>query len=276
MKEPSREFGASGARLLAWIVGFGVLAFAVGYLLVALLFFPSRDRDGIATVPDLSGQTLESARRTAERHGLELERGSALVHPRVPAGAVLAQSPLPGQETSPGTPIRVTLSAGRDRRPVPAVSAFAGEQALSLLRRTGFRVQVRRVPSERAPGTVLGTRPEAGAVLPLPATVQLTLSAGPPRRVVPNLAGMTEDAAHAALRDAGLRLGSVEYDPGSPQPLGGIDSQRPAAGDSLRSGGAVSVTLSGSAPAPVLLPDLSPSGLVPAPRLPPPDPEEVP
>lgn len=245
----------AGWRLVLRVVGLGLAAFVVGYLLTTLLVFPGFGRQAIVTVPDLRGRTLAVARRLADGAGLEVERGASLHHATLPAGSVLAQSPLPGQEVTRGAVVRLTLSAGRERRPVPQVDDLPAEQARALLERTGFTVRVRRVLSDRAEGRVLGVNPGAGTQLPVPATVELLLSAGPPEVVVPvvavpSLAGLPEPEAREALRSAGLRLGEVSYEPESSVPLGGIASQRPAAGDSVRAGTAVSVTISGSPPTP--------------------------
>ncbi|MET0398255.1 MAG: PASTA domain-containing protein [Longimicrobiaceae bacterium] len=252
-------FPSGRPGLLLRVLGIGLGAFVVGYAFTTLLVFPGFGRQAIVTVPDLRGRTFGAARRLADDAGVEVSRGPWLYHPSVDSGAVLAQSPLPGQEVTRGAMVRLTLSAGRERRPVPQVTDLTAAQAQDLLRRTGFAVRVRRVLSERAEGRVLGVKPEAGTTLPVLSTVELTLSAGPPVVVVPivavpDLAGMPEPQARAALREAGLRLGEVGYEPGSSIPLGGIAAQSPAAGDSVRAGSSVRVTISGNPPTGVAVP----------------------
>lgn len=246
-------FPSGRPGLLLRVLGIVLGAFVVGYLLTTLLVFPGFGRQAIVTVPDLRGRTFAAARGLADDAGVEVSRGPWLYHPSVDSGAVLAQSPLPGQEVTRGAMVRLTLSAGRERRPVPQVTDLTAAQAQDLLRRTGFAVRVRRILSERAEGRVLGVKPEAGTVLPVLATVELTLSAGPPEVVVPivavpDLTNLPEPEARAALREAGLRLGEVGYDPGASVPLGGVAAQNPAAGDSVRAGTSVRVTVSGTGP----------------------------
>lgn len=261
--------GAGRWRLVLRIVGVGVAAFTLGYVLTTLLAFPGFGRQAIVTVPDLRGRTYPAARGLASDAGLEVERGDSLHHATVPAGAVLAQSPLPGQETTRGAVVRLTLSAGRERRPVPRVDDLTAAQAEALLGRTGFAVRVRRVLSERAAGRVLGVNPAAGTSLPVASTVELVVSAGPPEVVVPvvavpSLEGLPEAAARDALRSAGLRLGEVGYAPDSAVPLGGVAAQSPAPGDSVRAGTAVSVTISGSPPTGSEAPDTAAAPAPPA------------
>lgn len=277
MNGTGKRLPAERRRLLLRVLGLGLGAFVVGYVLTTLLVFPGFGRQAIVTVPDLRGRTFNAARRISDDAGVDVARGPWLYHPSVDSGAVLAQSPLPGQEVTRGAQVRVTLSAGRERRPVPQVGDLTAAQAQSLLQRTGFAVRVRRILSDRAEGRVLGVNPKEGTRLPVLSTVELTLSAGPPVVVVPtvavpDLAGMPEPQARGALREAGLRLGEVSYEPGSSVPLGGIAAQSPAAGDSVRAGTSVRVTISGSPPTPVApppAPDSVPAGEPPAEPTPP-------
>ncbi|MEW5928447.1 MAG: PASTA domain-containing protein [Gemmatimonadota bacterium] len=271
------RFSPGRRRFLLRLVGLGLGAFVVGYVLTTLLVFPGFGRQAIVTVPDLRGRTFDAARRAADDAGVDVERGPSLYHAAADSGAVLAQSPLPGQEVTRGSVVRLTLSAGRERRPVPQVGDLTADQAQSLLQRTGFAVRVRRVLSDRAAGRVLGVNPKEGTQLPVRSTVELTLSAGPPVVVVPvvavpDLANLPEPEARAALRGVGLRMGEVGYDPDSPVPLGGISSQSPAAGDSVRAGTSVRVTISGTAPPAPAEPPADSAGATPAPPAPEPTP----
>lgn len=248
---PQRVVGPfTEGNLLRWVIGTGLGAFALGYLVITLLFFPSFGRSVIVTVPDLRGKPLREAERTLDRLGLELGRGGTLANPRIRAGAVLVQSPLPGQEVTRGAEIRVVLSAGPERHAVPPIAGLTLREARTLLERFGFSVKVQQMVSDRDEGTFLGMRPRAGTVAVVPSVVTITVSAGPPKFPVPSVVALPLGEAETRLRAAGFRLGNVSYDPGSAEALGGVASQRPAAGDSLRRGGAVNVTVSGSDPNP--------------------------
>ncbi|HEX8453075.1 MAG TPA: PASTA domain-containing protein [Longimicrobium sp.] len=248
---PERVVGPfTEGNLLRWVIGTGLGAFALGYLVITLLFFPGFGRSAIVTVPDLRGQPLREAERTLDRLGLELGRGGSLANPRIRAGAVLVQSPLPGQEVTRGAEIRVVLSAGPERHPVPPIAGLTLREARTLLERFGFSVKVQRMVADQEEGTFVGMRPRAGTLAVVPSVVTITLSAGPPKFPVPEVVALPLAEAEERLRAAGFRLGNVSYDPESTEALGGVASQRPAAGDSLRRGGAVNVTVSGTDPNP--------------------------
>jgi len=249
-KAPDENWTGQGRAIL---IGLGVAlgAFLVGYALTATIFFPSIDGDGIVTVPDLRGQPEADARALLDRQGLVLETGQDLDHPSVPAGAVLVQSPMPGTEVLPGFSVRVTLSAGQSRRPVPDVRGLSARAAGDALERIGFQVRISEVEDQAIAGRILDIQPRPGTMVEIPAMVQLTVSIGPPRVSVPELVGMTEGEARRALSEVGLALGAVEFNRFSLRPRGTVTAQRPSPGVELRAGSAVAVTVAGRSAAPM-------------------------
>jgi beta-lactam-binding protein with PASTA domain len=237
-------------RTLKYVLYFGVGGFLAGYLFITLMFFPGFGRAAIVNVPDLRGMTVQGARRALSQAGLEMSRGPGLNNPRMRAGHVLTQVPLAGQEAARGTPVRIFLSDGPDRRRVPGIAGMAKDDAIALLQRMGFQVRLRIVNSPRDEGTLLGMAPAAGTPVPMPGIVVLSLSSGPPKMLAPSVTGGTRDQAEAILQAAGLRLGRVAYDSASGAPLGDVVGQSPEAGDSVRMGGSVRIVISGHDPPP--------------------------
>ena len=237
-------------RLLRYIIYCGLGGFFLGYLCITLLFFPGFGRSAIVTVPDVRGLSMSAATRALEKAGLEVSKGTTLNNPRVRLGQVLSQVPLPGQEAARGSGVRIILSAGPDRRPVPGIEGLDKDEAISLLQRMGFQVRLRTVRNMEDEGTLVGMEPRAGTRVPMPGVVILNVSAGPPKVQAPSVLAVTRDEAATRLEAAGLRLGRVSYDPASTAPLGNVVAQSPEPGDSIRMGGAVRITVSGSDPNP--------------------------
>ena len=252
-------------RLLKWVLMAGVSCFVMGYLVVTLLFFPGFGRSAIVTVPDLTGRSRGSAERAVERLGLEVERGQPIPNPRMRRGRVLMQTPLPGEEVPRGSTVRIVLSSGPERRQVPSIRGLPRPDAIGLLQRFGFQVAVRRVQHRSGENSLIGTLPEAGKQAPVGGRVVILVSNGPPRVMVPNVVGLGAGDARVRLQAVGLELGRVSYDPSSMDSVGTVVAQSPAAGDSLRMGEGVRVTLAGPDPnpppppvdstAPVVVPD---------------------
>jgi beta-lactam-binding protein with PASTA domain len=248
---PGRARAWLGAHpAVGWAVAVVALCFVAGYLVTWVLFFPGFGRSAIVTVPDLTGMQRGAAERVLGRAGLEVERGEPMPNPRLARGRVLMQVPLPGEEVTRGSTVRIVPSAGPELRTVPAVRGMTRTAAVGLLERFGFRVRVTEVEDRRAEGTLLGLRPAAGEQAPVGGEVELVVSAGPPFVGVPEVTGAAASDARARLEAAGLTLGRVSYAPESAEAEGTVVAQQPAAGDSLRMGAGVRVTLAGPDPTP--------------------------
>jgi beta-lactam-binding protein with PASTA domain len=113
-----------------------------------------------------------------------------------------------------------------------------------------------------------GTIPAAGASVTLGATaptsdqwnlaiVELTPGAAPVPVNVPNVVGLTQAAAQAAITGAGLTAGAVTTANSASVPAGQVISQTPAAGASVAPGSAVALVVSlGPAPITVAVPNV--------------------
>lgn len=240
--------------LLRRIVIVTVGMFVGGYLIASIWMWAGAGRRSVVTVPDLRELTVEDAGRALDQHDLVLEVADSLPNPDVRAGAVLTQSPLPGQEVAPGISVQVIVSAGAERHPVPQVTALSREQAEQLLVATGMQPVVEEVTDSRRAGRVIGTVPSAGTVVAVPARVRLQVSAGPPMVAVPALVGRQQGELAGVLAAAGLRLGEVTYELSVTELEGEVISQRPAAAGSVPAGSAVNVLVATQRPE--LLPPL--------------------
>ncbi|HEU0016299.1 MAG TPA: PASTA domain-containing protein [Longimicrobium sp.] len=254
--------------LLKWVLITAFSAFVFGYIVVWVLFFPGFGRSPIVTVPDLRGRPQGQAVRMIDRLGLEIQRGGSLPNPRIRRGAVLMQTPLPGEEVTRGTTVRIVLSSGPEMRAVPSIRGLPRDEAVALLQRFGFRVRVVGVRDRTPEGRILGLNPAEGKPAAVGGVIEMRVSLGPPRVLVPGVVGLATGDAAARLEAASLALGARSYDPASPEPAGTILSQSPVAGDSLRMGGRVSVTVAGAdpnPPAPEPVDSLPPDTVAPPP-----------
>ena len=212
---------------------------------------PSPPRSWVACFwSGISRQTCGSRREKARLSrlaevGLEHDVRSAVSHPDAPEGAVLAQSPIPGQQVRPGAPVEVTLSRGPEVHSIPDVSGLSARQASIVLDRLGFRVTSREANHSIEAGRAFGTEPGPGTELTVPADVTLLVSKGSPLTTVPDLSGRHIDDALELLSESGLGLGAISYDPLSLDAPGRIVGQYPPGGYGLRRGDPVEVRVAG-------------------------------
>lgn len=241
-----------GWRRAAAVLGLVVLLFGAGYLISARWLFPASSEPAagdLVRVPDLVGLERQEARRSLDEGGLTLRVRSEVPHREAPQGAVLAQSPLPDQYARPGAPVAVTLSLGPESRRVPDLRGLSDRQGRIVLERLGFGTRLDTAASRVERGRVVGTRPESGTALTLPAEVTVVVSEGPSVADVPDLTGLHVDDVEGELDARDLRMGEVEYDPEAYAAPGRVVGQSPPPGYALRTGGRVSVRVAGPPPA---------------------------
>ncbi|MCV2491354.1 Stk1 family PASTA domain-containing Ser/Thr kinase [Geodermatophilus sp. YIM 151500] len=168
---------------------------------------------------------------TAEEHDAE-----------TPAGRVLRFDPPAGTELRRDELVTVVVSLGPAPVVVADVVGLGPEAATANLERQGF--QVARAEDGRSADVAVG---EVMAVEPSPAagpqphgsTVTIQVSAGPPLVTVPDVNGLSEPEATAALQGAGLRVETSTFVAGNR-----VYRQSPAAGEVVEQGTTVKILLS--------------------------------
>jgi serine/threonine-protein kinase len=153
-------------------------------------------------------------------------------------GLVIGFTPAAGTELRRDEVVTVIVSAGHAPVEVPDVTGQSPDQAQANLEALGFTVK--RGPDDRSAAVDKG---EVMAVSPGPADgpaaygseVTIVVSAGVPLVTVPNVVGMTEDEAKAALQGAGLTVDSTKFFGNK------VRQQQPAAGESVEQGVTVKI-----------------------------------
>jgi beta-lactam-binding protein with PASTA domain len=133
---------------------------------------------------------------------------------------------------------------------VPSLEGLTREEAQQRLAESGLSLgDVGEAPSDSAPaGTVVEQDPQAATFVKREAPVSITLSSGPERVAVPDLAGLSLTEAERALSEAGLKLGRRDETPSDTVPLGMVVEQNPAKGEEVERGTAVDVVVSTGPP----------------------------
>lgn len=172
-------------------------------------------------------------------------------------GEVMDQDPEADTEVKEGTRITLTV-VGADHNgeqddetmvPVPSIIGKSYENAQSALRAAGLNVSRTEQSSETiAEGYVISCDPDAGTEVATGSTVNVVVSTGSANtnKSVPNLTGLTQDQAKAALEKVGLKLGSVTEEESSSQ-AGTVIGQTVPYGTEVAAGTAVGITIAKSA-----------------------------
>jgi serine/threonine-protein kinase len=157
-------------------------------------------------VPDLTGMSVAHAQAALAKAHLSLDPTIVREYnDRVPAGRVISQSvPAPG-EAPRGSAIAITVSKGPTPVPVPNVIGKTETEAKDLLQ--AWRVEVDGKYSSRiARGRVVDQSPPPRSKLQPGSTVTIVVSLGPRTFRVPDVVGLSTDAARAKLSALGLTV----------------------------------------------------------------------
>ncbi len=197
-------------------------------------------------VPNLAGLAQAAAGAALTGAGLVSGTVSEQCSNSIAAGLVISQVPAADQQVPFGSAVAMTVSSGPCLIPVPDVvgltQAAAGTALLGADLTPGTATQ--QCSNTVAAGLVISQQPAAGQQAPFGSVVTLVVSTGACNVAVPNVAGLTQAAAGAALTGASLAAGTVTQQCSNTVAAGLVISQQPAAGQQVQPGSVVAMTVS--------------------------------
>jgi serine/threonine-protein kinase len=161
------------------------------------------------TVPDMRGQTLDEARATLAREGLEVSDIHEVFHDVAPKGTVVDSEPAAGTGVQEGTRIRLSISKGPQLFPVPDVIGKPLSEAKTLMEDAGFTIAASSEQHHDSipAGHVISREPDVGEAKRGTA-FQAVISKGPPLIAVPKVDGRAAADAESAIKGAGFVFAS--------------------------------------------------------------------
>src|SRR5262245_47631559 len=152
---------------------------------------------------------------------------------------------------------RILLVSGCAKVAVPNVEGLTQDDATTAI--TGAKLKVGTVTQQTsntvASGKVISQDPASGSSVAEGSPVNLVISSGPQMVAVPNVEGLTRDAATTAITGAKLKVGSITQQASNTVASGKVSSQDPASGSSVAEGSAVKLVIS-SGPQMVTVPNV--------------------
>ena len=217
-----------------------VLALLVAGVAALVAYALTRPSD--LAVPDVIGQNVDQANQVLDSKGFNV--AIKAVPSGAPRNQVVEQDPIPtdrgGGKAEEGSTVTLSVSSGPAIVSVPTVANLSEAAATKHLENAGFRVSTQEQFSKSVHrGLVIGTSPPAGTQLSTAQAVTLLISRGANTVTVPNVVGLDDQAALAALGNAGLSGTEVQRD--STEPQGKVLSQSPAAGKQVARGSQVTI-----------------------------------
>ena len=196
----------------------------------------------IENVPDVVGDGRLQARKTLTDAGFEIEETRSFSD-SVAINRVISQSPDGGSLSESGKAVKIEVSSGPERLPVPNVVGKTQDEARSAL--DDFKVTVTSKEDDEAePGTVLAQDPAARGRAPRGSTVRLTVAIEPTQIDVPDVVGRTQNAATQTLSGRGFEVSSAVEEVDTLAQDGKVIKQSPSPnGGKVDRGSTVTITV---------------------------------
>jgi beta-lactam-binding protein with PASTA domain/predicted Ser/Thr protein kinase len=248
-EEDYDDYDPDRRRRWRWIA-IALLACGVAALVAYALTRPTHQ-----AIPDVIGKTSDQASQILDDKGFKV--AIKAVPSAAPRDQVVEQDPIPtdrgGGKAEEGSTVTLSVSSGPAIAAVPSVVGLDEAEATKRLENVGFKVNAMEEFSKTVPrGAVIGTSPAAGTQLSTVQPVTLLVSRGANTVVVPNVVGLSDQAALAALSNAGLSGTEIQKD--STEPAGKVLSQSPGAGKRVGRGSGVTIFASTGA---ITVPDVT-------------------
>ncbi len=189
-------------------------------------------------VPALAGQTLEVAQDMLDQLGLtnDIRREA---NESTPEGVIIGTEPGEGAEVNKGDQIVLIVSLGPDQISVPDLAGSDRPTATAVLNEAGFSniSFVEEATGQVQQGSVIRTEPAAGQQESIENVITVFVSSGPSQVQVPQLQGLAQEAAIAALEGVELEPVFEEFplQPGDPN-IGLVIDSNPTAGNQVLQG----------------------------------------
>ncbi len=222
-------------RWLPWLIGALVL------LLIGIMVY-AFTRPEQTSVPKVEGLSLTKARDRLERDGfekvqVERERSNAEVD------TVLRQDPDAGETAAASDTITLIVSSGPGNVRVPSVRNTSRQLAIRELQKQGLEVTADTAASGSVrKGFAIRTSPSEGTSVERGSRVRLFVSSGPARIEVPDVVGLTREAAETRLTRARLEVKVEQRDSDAPE--NEVISQSPSAGTNAQRDDEVTIVVS--------------------------------
>ena len=208
---PVGRFERQAVRRPGWLVVLALLLLAGGlalgtWSLVTLMSTVV----GRVEVPRVVEREPDAANRIIRAQGLEPSFQQGEFSARMAEGLITRQEPPTGRRVARGSQVKYWVSLGRPIVDVPNIVGKKLEDAAKSLDQVGLELGRRTGAfSTEEPGTVLSQDPGPGREARSGDRVDVTVSQGEEKAIVPDVIGQEEADAAAILANAGFRVNRI-------------------------------------------------------------------
>lgn len=163
-------------------------------------------------VPVATGQTQAAARIIIMNQGLVIGTVTQQPSTTAPSGSVISESPVAGTSLNVGSAVNLVISTGPPTVAVPNIVGTTQAAASTAITGAGLVVGTvtQQASSTVTSGSVISQSPTPATQVNPGSAVNIVVSTGPGQVAVPNVVGLTQAAATAAIANAGLVVASAQ------------------------------------------------------------------
>jgi serine/threonine-protein kinase len=231
----------SAGKLLL-LIGALLTTYVLSAALAARIALRARE----VSVPALVGQPLSSASASLANLGLALKVDeSRRFDPKIPAGRIARQDPVPGSAARRGRTIKVWLSTGGTVAAVPKLTGESERTAQLRLQQDGLGLTaVSEIRSNAFPADVVIAQDPPADSRGAAVSLLVNRSERAAAYVMPDLIGLNAGRAADVMRTGGFRVAVVGHNPYPGVPPGIVIRQSPQAGFQVTPGDTVALEVS--------------------------------
>lgn len=191
------------------------LLFLVLFFLSAILTSQYVLRGETAALPDLSGKTLEEARKDLGKKNLSVALKGVQFDDRWPRGRIIFQDPAAGSKVKVNKVVRVIMSGGSEKVAIPKLIGKSLEAASLIIKDSGLtKGKITQVHTSQYPaGRILAQQPPPLQLGARNTPLGLLVSQGEreEKYLMPDLIGRKSERVIAKLKEMNFQVADVRY-----------------------------------------------------------------
>ncbi|MFW6124450.1 MAG: PASTA domain-containing protein [Acidobacteriota bacterium] len=224
------------------------LVFLDLFFLSATLAYKITVAGEMANVPDLTGMTLEEAKKILQEKKLSLVKSGTELNKKYERGEIIFQDPPPKSRVKLNKIVSVTLSAGLEKVVVPKFTGKNLQSLDALFQQEGLtKGNISHVHTSDFPaGRVISQYPPEETEVPVNSRIHLLVSQGAleQRYLMPDLLGKQASRVIQKLKGLGFRVGDIRRSSYPGLRSGIIINQNPSQGTMIKKRNIISLEVS--------------------------------
>jgi len=218
-------------NILRFSISFFIVSIAVVILMDKVIMPIYVNHGKSVTLQDVRNIPLDKARRRLAELGLESEIQDSVTNPNLRPNTVLEQTPKPGTRIKKGRAVFLVITKGKEYVQMPVLNGLTYKEAKLILSQINLNIDsTEYIYHYDYPKDVICEQSiHPGMLVSIYTGLTIKISNGPPVQtyIVPDIFGLSLDAATHKIEESGFTLGNIFFIPNSDLTPNTVIGQRP-------------------------------------------------